>query len=164
MRHDVFHCVGTLPAWRLLLKMFCSGTASSTAQVFNSLAHTPSGPAALGFSLPSTPLTCCAVMVSGDCWQCACEGGVLSFDCAPQVVEVSSPEKGGGGGPCAAFRLSIREGRWMQSKGERVEVDEPAKVLSGGGWPAAGLQSDTGGRVDLVMLTTGAGEGGWLVF
>lgn len=74
---DVFQRVGTLPICRMRLKIRCSGSPSSTAQVFSSLGHTLSGPVAfLGHSLLSCPLTWSVVMSVGDCVEvCVCEGG-----------------------------------------------------------------------------------------
>ena len=58
MRQDVFHSAGTFPGWRLMLKICCRGSPSSTTHALRSLGLTPSGPAAfLGHSLLSSPVT-----------------------------------------------------------------------------------------------------------
>ncbi|KAI3352312.1 hypothetical protein L3Q82_005179 [Scortum barcoo] len=75
---DVFQRVGTLPICRLRLKIRCSGSPSSAAQVFSSLGHTLSGPAAfLGRSFLSCPLTWSVVMSGEDCVDVGEEGVVL---------------------------------------------------------------------------------------
>ena len=107
---DVFQRVGTLPSCRLRLMIRCSGSPSSAAQVFRSLGHTLSGPAAfLGRSFLSCLLTWSVVMWDGDWVEVEVEEGGALVSGGRCVVGrrrdgCSEGEgEGGGGGVCMGW-------------------------------------------------------------